>query len=52
MNHIQIFKLYPTYKITVSMGITDSKTNKDVIQAADKAMCQAKREGKNRIKIL
>ena len=39
-------KLYKKYKITVSIGITDSKNNEDVIGVADKAMYEAKRENK------
>jgi len=44
-------KLYPGYKVTVSIGIADSRTDEDVVVAADRAMYEAKREGKNRIKI-
>lgn len=44
--------LYPKYKITMSIGVTDSKTAKNPVRAADKAMYEAKKEGKNRIKIL
>ena len=43
--------LYPKYRITVSIGISDSKTSKNIVEAADKAMYEAKREGKGRIKI-
>ncbi len=45
-------KLYPKYKITISAGVSDSKTNKDVIRAADMAMYEAKREGKNKVKVV
>jgi len=45
-------KLYPKYKITISAGISDSKTSKDVIKAADMAMYEAKREGKNKVKVV
>ncbi len=44
-------KLYSKYKITISAGVADSKTNKDVIGAADMAMYEAKREGKNKVKV-
>jgi len=45
-------RLYPKYKITVSIGVTDSRTNKDAVRLADEAMYEAKREGKNKIKLL
>lgn len=45
-------RLCHSYEITVSIGITDSRVNKNVVRAADRAMYQAKREGKNRIKVL
>jgi len=44
-------RLYPKYKITMSMGVADSKIGEDVIGAADKAMYAAKREGKNKVKV-
>jgi len=44
--------LYPKYKITVSMGIADSTTSENVVDAADKTMYEAKREGKDMIKIV
>lgn len=44
-------RLYPKYKITISMGVADSRIGEDVIGAADKAMYQAKREGKNKVKV-
>ena len=45
-------RLYPERKITVSIGVSDSKTDKDVIRAADRAMYEAKREGKDKIKVI
>jgi len=36
--------LYPRYKITVSIGIADSRTDKDIVKAADRAMYEAKKE--------
>ncbi len=44
-------KLYSEYKITLSIGVADSTINGDVIGTADKTMYEAKREGKNKIKI-
>ncbi|MCD6574951.1 diguanylate cyclase [Candidatus Aerophobetes bacterium] len=42
-------KLYPQYKITVSMGVADSRDGSDVVKKADAAMYEAKRKGKDRI---
>jgi len=42
-------KLYPQYKVTVSIGVADSKDDEDVVKAADDAMYEAKRKGKDRI---
>jgi len=44
-------ELYPIHKITVSIGVADSRTSEDVIKAADRAMYEAKREGKDRVKV-
>lgn len=41
--------LYPKYKVTVSIGIADSIDDEDVVRAADKAMYEAKRKGKDKI---
>jgi len=38
-------KLYPQYKITVSIGVANSKDDEDVVRKAD----EAKRKGKDRI---
>lgn len=45
-------KLYLKYEITVSIGVADSSTGKDTVRTADRAMYEAKRKGKNRIKVL
>ena len=42
-------KLYPQYKITVSIGVADSRDGSDVVKKADAAMYEAKRKGKDRI---
>ncbi len=42
-------KLYPQYKITVSIGVANSKDDEDVVRRADDAMYEAKRKGKDRI---
>jgi len=42
-------KIYPQYKVTVSIGIADSKDDEDVVRRADGAMYEAKRKGKDRI---
>lgn len=42
-------KLYPLYKITVSIGIADSKMGDQLVKIADKAMYEAKRKGKNKV---
>ncbi|MCD6574953.1 diguanylate cyclase [Candidatus Aerophobetes bacterium] len=39
-------------RITVSMGVTDSDTSENVVRTADEAMYEAKREGKNKIKVI
>lgn len=39
-------KLYPKYKITVSIGIADSGDDKDVVRKADDAMYKAKKKVK------
>jgi len=44
-------ELYPIHKIKVSIGVADSRTSEDVIKAADRAMYEAKREGKDRVKV-
>lgn len=45
-------KLYPKYKITVSIGIADSTNEKDnLVKLSDEAMYKAKRKGKNRIEV-
>ena len=42
-------KLYPSHKITVSIGVADSRDGEDVLKKADEAMYEAKRKGKNKI---
>ena len=39
-------------RITVSIGVTDSDTSENVVRTADEAMYEAKREGKNKIKVI
>ena len=45
-------KLYPFYKITVSIGVADSKIGEEVVKIADEAMYEAKRKGKNRVYVV
>jgi len=48
----EVEKNFSFTRITVSMGVTDSRTNEDVIKMADEAMYEAKKEGKDRIKVI
>ncbi len=41
----------PEYKITVSIGVTDSLVGGDIVGKADEAMYKAKRKGKNRVEV-
>jgi diguanylate cyclase (GGDEF)-like protein len=44
-----------TLSVTVSIGVAESKANKgaveQVIEAADRALYKAKREGRNRVEV-
>jgi len=43
---------YPHYKITVSIGVVDSREgDEDIVGRADEAMYRAKRKGKNRVEV-
>lgn len=43
---------YPHYRITVSIGVVDSREgDKDIVGRADEAMYRAKRKGKNRVEV-
>lgn len=41
--------LFPEYRITVSIGVAQYRKGKDVVEEADKAMYEAKRQGKNKV---
>jgi len=41
----------PEYRITVSIGVTDSQVGGDIVGRADQAMYKAKRKGKNRVEV-
>lgn len=41
----------PKYRITVSIGVTDSQIDGDIVGRADAAMYKAKRKGKNRVEV-